>query len=147
MMDTRSALAQTAQRFKTFTLRPLFSEETQLVLDSESDVAVQLVAGEVVEVQHFTTLEVVVAETFLESYPDYAPHEVVLSAMTGKSVERCRARILTSIEENGTVDPVMRPVRNLLGRTRDKLRPFGIEIKALPQMGYLLVPLRKKMRV
>ena len=146
-METRSALAHTAQRFKTFTLRPLFPEEMQLVLDSESDIAVQIVAGEVIEVQHFTTLEVVVAETFLASYPDYCPHEVVLSAMTGKSAERCRERILTSIEENGTVDPVMRPVRNLLGRTRDKLRPFGIEIKALPQMGYLLVPLRKKMRV
>jgi hypothetical protein len=145
-METNT-LTQAATRFKTFTLRPLFSEGTQLVLDSESDIAVQVCAGEVIEVQHFTTLEVVVAETFLASYPDYTPHEIILSAMTGKSVERCRERILTSVEENGTVDPVMRPVRNLLGRTRLKLRPFGIEVKALPQMGYLLVPLRKKVRV
>jgi hypothetical protein len=63
--------------------------------------------------------------------------------MTGKSIDQCREKVLWGIEE-GTVDVVMRPVRNLLGRCRMKLRPFGIEVKSIVHMGYLLVPLKRK---
>ena len=63
--------------------------------------------------------------------------------MTGKSIEQCREKVLWGLEE-GAVDVVMRPVRNLLGRCRMKLRPFGIEIKSIVHMGYLLVPLKRK---
>jgi hypothetical protein len=78
----------------------------------------------------------------IRMYPEYCPYEIVLSAMTGKSIEQCREKVLWGLEE-GTVDVMMRPVRNLLVRCRMKLRPFGIEIKSIVHMGYLLVPLKR----
>lgn len=133
-------------RFHPYDLHPLLPQETQLILDRETDVLVALSGGVIIELQHFSACEITVAEVFLTSYPDYCPHEEVLAATIGKSVERCRAMILASIEDTGTLDPVMRPVRNLLGRTRLKFRPFGIEVKALPQMGYMLLPLKRQWR-
>jgi len=38
----------------------------------------------------------------------------------------------------------MRPVRNLLGRARLKLRPFGIDIRSMIQKGYMLIPLKQR---
>ncbi len=138
----------TVSRFQTFDLHPLLPDGVQLVLDHEQDVMVQLCGGEVIELQRFTQLELAVAIPFLENYPEYCPHEIVLSAMTGKSIERCRARISASLEGDiSALDAVMRPVRNLLGRTRMKLRPFEVNVKALPNMGYLLVPLGKREKV
>ena len=86
-----------------------------------------------------------VIETLLTNYPDYCPYEVVLSAMMDKSLEKCRERVLWGLEE-GAVDVVVRPARNLLGRARLKLRPFGIDIRSMIQIGYMLTPLKKKIR-
>jgi hypothetical protein len=67
------------------------------------------------------------------------------SAMTGQSIERCQEKVLWGLEE-GAVDVVMRPVRNLLSRCRMKLHPFGIEIKSLTTVGYVLIPVKGRAR-
>jgi hypothetical protein len=105
----------------------------------------QLVEGTITEQQLFSPGEMFVIQALLENAPDYCPYEVVLAAITGKSVERCRAR-LGEADEEGAIDALMRPVRNLLARCRLKLRPFGIQVRSMVHTGYLLVPLKSGIR-
>jgi len=48
--------------------------------------------------------------------------------------------------ESGEWDALMCPMRNVLSRLRLKLRPFGIEIVSLVEVGYALVPARQRGR-
>ena len=131
------------QLFKAFQLQPLLAENQRLILNSDQSILSLIMGEEILEQQLLSPGEMYVIEALLKNYPDYCPYEIVLSAMTGKSIDQCREKVLWGIEE-GTVDVVMRPVRNLLGRCRMKLRPFGIEVKSIVHMGYLLVPLKRK---
>jgi hypothetical protein len=93
--------------------------------------------------QQFTTSEICVLMPLLESYPYYCPYEVLLASFnTGRvtevAVERARAR-LQEAQEAGVWDQEMRPVRNLLSRTRLKTRAFGIEISSILETGYILM--------
>ncbi len=58
--------------------------------------------------------------------------------MTDTTVERCRQR-LQEAQEAGVWDQEMRPVRNVLSRTRLKTRAFGIEISSILETGYILM--------
>ncbi len=135
-------------RFKRFELGTMLPERSALILDTEQGV-LSLLRGDgeqmISEQQLLSPSEMAVIEALLTQYPDYCPYEAMLSAMTGKSLEKCRERVVWGLEE-GEVDAVMRPVRNLLGRARMKLRPFGIDIRSMIQTGYMLIPLRKKIR-
>lgn len=131
------------QQFKYFQLPPLLPEANHLILNYDQGILSLTRSAEILEQQLLSPSEMYVIDALLKSYPEYCPYEAVLSAMTGKSIEACREKVLWGLEE-GTVDVVMRPVRNLLGRCRMKLRPFGIEIKSLVHMGYVLVPLKRK---
>jgi len=131
------------QLFKAFQLQPLLAENQRLILNSDQSILSLIMGEEILEQQLLSPGEMYVIEALLKNYPDYCPYEIVLSAMTGKSIDQCREKVLWGIEE-GTVDVVMRPVRNLLGRCRMKLRPFGIEVKSIVHMGYLLVPLKRR---
>ena len=94
--------------------------------------------GQVVEQLLLNPSEMYVVEALLSNYPEYCPYESILSSATGKSVERCRA-LINQAEEDGSIDPVMRPVRNLLGRVRLKLMPFGIKVRSMIHTGYVLI--------
>jgi hypothetical protein len=132
-----------SQQIKVFPLNPLLPEKDRLILNYDQGILSLVGEEEILEQQLLSPSEMYVIEVLLKNYPEYCPYEVVLSAMTGKSIEQCREKVLWGLEE-GAVDVVMRPVRNLLGRCRMKLRPFGIEIKSIVHMGYLLVPLKRK---
>ncbi len=132
-----------SQQIKDFPLNPLLPEKKRLILNYDQGILSLVGEEEILEQQLLSPSEMYVIEALLKNYPEYCPYEVVLSAMTGKSIEQCREKVLWGLEE-GAVDVVMRPVRNLLGRCRMKLRPFGIEIKSIVHMGYLLVPLKRK---
>jgi hypothetical protein len=131
------------QQIKDFPLNPLLPEKNRLILNYDQGILSLVMGEEILEQQLLSPSEMYVIEALLKNYPEYCPYEIVLSAMTGKSIEQCREKVLWGLEE-GTVDVVMRPVRNLLGRCRMKLRPFGIEIRSIVHMGYLLVPLKRK---
>lgn len=93
--------------------------------------------------QQFTTSEICVLLPLLESYPYYCPYEVLLASFTSgrvteMTIERCRQR-LQEAQEAGVWDQEMRPVRNVLSRTRIKTRPFGIEISSILETGYILM--------
>jgi hypothetical protein len=132
------------QRFKHFCLQALTGDRV-LVLNGEQCILSAVAEGEIVEQQMLAPSEMYVIEELLKTYPEYCPNEVLLSAMTGQSIERCQEKVLWGQEERA-VDAVMRPVRNLLGRCRMKLRPFGVEIKSLTNMGYVLIPIKGRVR-
>jgi hypothetical protein len=96
--------------------------------------------------QQFTTNEMCVLMPLLEAYPYYCPYEVLLAAfsygrVTEATVERCRQRLQEALEA-GVWDQEMRPVRNVLSRTRFKTRAFGIEISSILETGYILLLLQ-----
>ncbi len=93
--------------------------------------------------QQFTTSEICILMPLLEAYPYYCPHEVLLASfsngrVTEVTVARCRQR-LQEAQESGVWDQEMRPVRNVLSRTRFKTRAFGIEISSILETGYILM--------
>ncbi|GCE31057.1 hypothetical protein KDA_65410 [Dictyobacter alpinus] len=93
--------------------------------------------------QQFTTSEICVLLPLLDAYPYYCPYEVLLASfnsgrVTETAVARSRKR-LQEAQEAGVWDQEMRPVRNVLSRTRLKTRSFGIEISSILETGYILM--------
>jgi|SRR5450755_2200908 len=126
------------QRFTTYALSSILPDGDVLTLDSDQGILSQLHECNIIEQQLLSPSEMYVVEALLKNHPNYSPYEMVLSAMTGKSVEKCRERVNWGLD-NTAVDVVMRPVRNLLGRVRMKLNPFGVQVKSIVNMGYMLV--------
>jgi hypothetical protein len=92
--------------------------------------------------QQFTTSEICVLLPLLEAYPYYCPYEVLLASFNGRVTEATIARFrqrLQEAQEAGIWDIEMRPVRNVLSRTRLKTRAFGIEISSILETGYILM--------
>src|SRR6266536_4465924 len=133
------------QLMKDFPLNPLLSEKHRLILNYDQGILSELAREEILVQQLLSPSEMYVIEELLKTYPEYCPYEVLLSAIPGKSIEQCQEKVLWGLEE-GAVDVVMRPVRNLLARCRMKLHPFGIEVKALVNVGYVLIPLKGRLR-
>lgn len=99
--------------------------------------------------QQFSSSEMSVLVPLLQSHPHYCPYEVLLASFNSgntseASIERFRLR-LEEAQFAGVWDYEMRPVRNILSRTRFKLRDFGIEISSILETGYILIylPMRK----
>jgi hypothetical protein len=93
--------------------------------------------------QQFTTSELSLLLPLLELFPDYCPYEVMFASfyngtITDETVEHCRQRLYEALEK-GTWDQQLRPLRNVLSRTRMKLRPFGIDISSILETGYILM--------
>jgi len=102
--------------------------------------------------QQFTGSELSLLLPLLHSHPHYCPYEVLLASfnhriVTETTVERCRKR-LHEAELEGIWDQEMRPVRNVLSRTRMKMRSFNIEIASILETGYVLMTpsIRKQSR-
>jgi hypothetical protein len=100
--------------------------------------------------QQFTTSEICVLLPLLEAYPYYSPYEVLLASFNSgrtneTAVARARKRLIEA-QEAGVWDQEMRPVRNVLSRTRLKTRTFGIEISSILETGYILMAKKKSRR-
>jgi len=98
--------------------------------------------------EQFSFQEIRVLVPLLENYPDYCPHEVMFAnfyngSVTEKTIARARER-LQEAQFAGVWDYELRPVRNVLSRTRQKLSSFGIDIRSILETGYLLKPLRER---
>src|SRR2546427_12851963 len=93
--------------------------------------------------QQFPNREIFVLKPLLESYPHFCPYEVLLASfnsgnVTEQAVDRCRER-LQEAQEAGDWNQEMRPVRNVLSRTRLKMQTFGIDIFSILETGYVLM--------
>jgi hypothetical protein len=92
--------------------------------------------------EQFSASEVSLLRPLLEQYPDFCPYEVAWASfntgqVTKEAVERARKR-LQEAQFAGVWDYELRPVRNILSRTRFKLRAFGIDARSILETGYLL---------
>ncbi len=101
--------------------------------------------------QQFTLSELSLLLPLLNSHPHYCPYEVLLAnfnhrSITETTIERSRKR-LQEAQDEGVWDQEMRPVRNVLSRTRIKMRSFGVEIASILETGYVLMtlPARKQL--
>jgi hypothetical protein len=92
--------------------------------------------------QQFTSNEMRVLIPLLKSFPHYCPYEVMFASfyngkVTDATVIQCRRRLQEALEA-GTWDQEMKSIRNVLSRTRLKLRDFGINISSILETGYIL---------
>jgi hypothetical protein len=100
--------------------------------------------------QQFTQSELSLLLPLLEHYPHYCPHEVMFANFYNGSVNehtiaRARERLREAVEY-GTWDHEMRPVRNVLSRTRLKLKDFGLDVLSILETGYMLLLAAEKDR-
>lgn len=92
--------------------------------------------------QQFSSSELGVLRPLLESFPHFCPYEVLFAhfysgEVTDLTIAYYHRRLQEALE-TGTWDQEMRPVRNVLSRTRLKLQTFGITILCLFETGYIL---------
>lgn len=96
--------------------------------------------------QQFTRSELSLLLPLLQSFPYYCPYEVLFSSFYNSQVSetlivRSRNRLQRALE-TGTWEQEMRPVRNVLSRTRLKLRTFGVNISSILETGCILMAVR-----
>jgi hypothetical protein len=142
-----SYLQESNEEILHFSLQGLLPVDHSLALNTTIGTLSHLVCKQerphMLMEQQFTTSEICVLMPLLESYPYYCPYEVLLASfntgrVTETAIERCRVR-LQEAQEAGVWDQEMRPVRNVLSRTRLKTRSFGIEISSILETGYILM--------
>lgn len=100
--------------------------------------------------QQFSQSELSLLRPLLEHYPHYCPHEVMFAnfyngSVSEHAIARARQRLQEAVEY-GTWDHEMRPVRNVLSRTRLKLKDFGMDILSILETGYMLLVSEGKKR-
>lgn len=127
------------ERFMTYSLSGLLPEGQTLVADAQLRILSLLGESQMIEQQHLTDNEYFLVMELLASYPYHCPLEQLLSTTSGRSLSRCREQVMRALEE-GSIDFLMRPTRNLLSRCRVKLHPFGIDIRSIIGTGYQLLP-------
>jgi hypothetical protein len=129
-----------------FSLEGLLPPEQRLALHRPSGTLVVLTCSAeqpyLLASCQFTAGELLALLPLLEAYPFYCPYEVLLawfnSAGGGEEeVARCRRHLQQALQM-GTFEQEMRPVRNVVSRTRLKLHTFGIDVISLLETGYLL---------
>lgn len=134
--------SQTVQddRFISYQLLKLL--DGTIVFDRETQTVTLLVlvqeAQPIIEQQRFTDQEFLILKTIFDSYPDYSPLADLLAAQSSSSLQRCQTEVLRALDE-GDIDDIMRPVRNLLHRARIKLHRFGLDVRSIQETGYMLV--------
>jgi len=98
-------------------------------------------------VQVFTPSELTILLPLLGQYPNYCPYELLLASFHGNTSEsaivQARKRYYKALEA-GSADALMRPVRNVMSRTRLKLRVFGIDVVSMLETGCMLKPARMR---
>ena len=97
----------------------------------------------VVAEQVFQPTEMRMLLPLVRSYPDYAPNELLLASFSGGTTEEevnvARQRLLRA-RERGEWDEIMRPMRNALSRVRQKIITLHLDVRAIFETGYTLIP-------
>jgi hypothetical protein len=103
--------------------------------------------------EQFTQAEAKMLQALLDSYPYYCPHEVLHATfytdgqVTEERVDQSRKRLQAAMEVGHRAwDDEIRPLRNVLYRTRLRLSSFNIDITSIIDTGYILMPLGSKVR-
>jgi hypothetical protein len=142
-----SSMQENEEEILHFSLQGLLPIGHSLALNTNLGTLSHLVVEQdrphMLQEQQFTTSEICVLMPLLEAYPYYCPYEVLLASFNNGRVNeitiaRSRNRLLEA-QEAGVWDQEMRPVRNVLSRTRLKTRTFSIEISSILETGYILM--------
>jgi len=92
--------------------------------------------------QQFTNSELSLLLPLLESYPYYCPYAVMYAhfyngIITEKEIAQASRHLQTALVR-GSWEQEMKPVRNVLSRTRAKLQHFGYTISSILETGYIV---------
>ena len=92
--------------------------------------------------QQFTNSELSLLLPLLESYPHYCPYEIMYArfyngTVTDAEIAQTRRHLRIAMQR-GTWEQEMKPVRNVLSRTRAKLQHFGYTISSILETGYIV---------
>ncbi len=144
--NSRNNLEQNTESIRHFSLQDALPAGHTLALNIQLGTLSYISSGgevpQLVAQQQFTASELSILLPMLDSYPYYCPYEVLYASfyngnITEMIVARCRQRLQNALEI-GTWDQEMRPVRNVLSRTRLKLRTFGLNIASILETGCIL---------
>jgi hypothetical protein len=99
-------------------------------------------------VQRFSATEMCLLLPLLQQHPAYCPYEVLLAHFTSarvmeETITRAREQLYKA-REAGLWDSIMRPIRNVLSRSRFRLGDLGISVVSLLEIGYMLKPVSKR---
>lgn len=134
-------------RFRMYRLSDLLPACCWMTVDEELRVVSLLCSGEegvqITQQQQFTDQEYDLLCLMLDGYPDYVPLADALSCLTGRNLGACRKEVNQALDE-GYIEEVIRPVRNLMSRIRIKFRRFGLDIKSIIGTGYIVMPDRSR---
>ena len=128
-------------RVSHFSLPGLLSTGQTLALNTEIRTLSLLHDGPVLVMERrFSVNEMSILVPILESFPNYCPHEVLLShissnTVTTASVARWRQR-LQEAQVRGAWQQELRPLRRALSSLRNKLHRFDLEISNVRERGY-----------
>lgn len=126
-----------------------------LAVNSELGTVIQIANGNpfpsIIHEESFTSRELSLLLPLLLDYPNYCPNERMLtsfnqSTLKEREVEKTRNGLYEALQQDidqpsRSWDEKLRPLRNVLSRTRLKLRPFKIDIGSILVTGYILLPL------
>jgi hypothetical protein len=143
---SRNNLDQHTESILHYSLQDALPAGRTLALNVELGTLSYISSGEdvpkLLAQQQFTASELSILLPLLDSYPYYCPYEVLYASfyngeVTEMIVGRCRQRLQHALEV-GTWDQEMRPVRNVLSRTRIKLRSLGVNVTSILETGCIL---------
>lgn len=101
--------------------------------------------------QQFTQQEMNLLLPLFTNFPEYAPMEELYTSfcygcegVNERRIEQAREHLNEALDE-GVWDQELRGLRNVMSRTRFKLRHLGLDTVSLLETGYLLVgPTRRR---
>jgi hypothetical protein len=134
------------ENFRTFLLPLLLPEGHCLVLNTTpyrfgiyvlTELAAEVKSG-IVAQEVMSELEMLTILELLQSYPAYCPYEILLATISGKTSDEARAIVNRAIETR-TMNGTLRPLRNIVLKSRGILRTFKLDIANVRQLGYQLV--------
>lgn len=82
--------------------------------------------------RHFSPNGMCVLVPLLQAYPHYCPYEVLLASLYPQSLDEARRQL----RENW--DLMIRPIRRAIGSIVAGLRAFGLAVRSIRGVGYLL---------
>ena len=92
--------------------------------------------------QQFTSNELTMLLPLLDNHPYFCPFEVMYANFYNGAVDEQTIALsrnqLESAEDMGIWDQQMRPIRNVISRTRLKMQRMGIDILVILRAGYVL---------
>ncbi len=91
----------------------------------------------------FTDQELPLVRTLLSDWPSYVPYEKIL-VLVSDELQQAILQRLEEARQMKTLETVLEPVRSILKECQERVNLFGINIAAVYEHGYLLIPLSHK---